>query len=119
MVDEGLLSPALEELSRLHGDLLARAERLAPSDVSAVLNLGAAVVLHGFLERAYLQPRCPLLDSAVITEMAAEHDHLAAHLPLLDELFRAEPGSPDVGPLSAALLERLRAHLARDNRVFY
>lgn len=116
------LSPSTfdpENPARYHRWLLDLATRTTSDDVQAVLNLGAGVVLHGSLEPAHLQEVLRFVDPTVLRTLTIEHEQLAADLDLLEELAETEPDSEDVRLLAAALLERLRAHLARDERTLY
>jgi hypothetical protein len=109
----------IQQLARAHGGLARRAaaaDSLAPA---SVLDLGAAVLFHGAVERELLFPVSPFLASEVQTEDAARHAQLADDLALLESLIDTDPDSPDVGILASALLARLKAHIARDDRVFY
>ncbi len=92
---------------------------IAPTAVPAVLDLGAAVLLHGMLEHELDSLRHPLLDDVVRAQLQREHDEFAEDLELLDSLWRQEPSSSDLASLSAAVLERLKQHLAKDQRMTY
>ncbi len=111
-----------ERLARIagaHHRLAERAGALDAASPPAVLDLGAAVLFHGELERQWLFARHPLLDPAVIEQLTAEHDQLALDLETFDSLWHADPESHDVPALSGSLLSRLRDHIARDERVLY
>lgn len=113
--DQGLIG----QLARTHH---AIARRIAAADdlpPRGVLDLGAAVVFHGAVERELLFPLNPLLDFELQAEFAAKHAELAEDLMLLESLLDTDPGSPDVQILSSALLARLKEHVARDDRLFY
>ena len=102
-----------------HRSLVALAADTASDDIQAVLNLGAAVLVHGSLERLHLQRVLQLVDPSVLRELEQEHQRLEEHLDLLRELQQSEPGAEDVTILAAALLERLRQHIDRDERTLY
>lgn len=110
----------LERLAVAHDGLRRRIEWLAASpSPAAVLDIGAAVVFHGVLEEHWLHASDTLLEPATVTQLAIEHARLADDLDLLGSLYDSHPDSPDLGPLADALLTRLRAHITRDDRVFY
>lgn len=98
---------------------MRQAERTRSGDVQAVLNLGAAVLLHASLEPAHLERVLRLVDPTVRRELADEHEHLEEDLDLLQELNDTEPEAEDVALLADAVLARLRAHLERDERTLY
>ena len=98
---------------------LARRLAAAPPNPADVLDLGTAVVLHGALERRWLLSLRPMLDKAAIAQLDEEHERLEDDLDLLESIVEANPDSPDVASLCTALLERLRDHVARDERVLY
>ena len=102
-----------------HRTLVDLAEDTASEDIQAVLSLGAAVLAHGSLERLHLERVLRLVDPSVLRELGQEHQRLQEHLELLRELQQSEPGSEDVAILAAALLERLREHIDRDERTLY
>ncbi len=112
--DQALVS----RVTRAHVRLARRLAEARPSPAD-VLDLGTAVVLHGALERRWLLSRRPMLDKAAIAQLDQEHERLDDDLELLESILDASPDSPDIGPLCAALLERLREHVARDERVLY
>ena len=59
----------------------------------------------------------PLLDPAVRTELAADHQRIAEDLDLLDSLLQTTPTSADVAVLTASLVRRMRQHISRDGRL--
>ncbi len=105
-------------VTRAHGRLARRLAEARP-EPREVLGLGTAVVLHGALERRVLLAQSPVLDQAAVAQLDEEHARLEEDLELLESILEASPDSPDVGPLCGALLERLREHVARDDRVLY
>jgi uncharacterized protein (DUF2236 family) len=108
-----------DRLARLHRGLVERAQAADGTCVAAVLNLGAATLLHAELETLFLRARSRFLDPAVVEELAADHDRLAQGLGLLEQLWRDDPASPDLVPLAAAVHQHLRGHVERDERALY
>lgn len=90
-----------------------------PVSVTTVLDLGSAVLLHGMLEKELEWHLRGLLDQAATEQLQREHEEFAESLELLNSLWRQEPDSPDLAPLSAAVLVRLRQHVAKDQRMMY
>jgi len=115
VVTVDLLQQGAEE----HHTLLARAKCTGVEDVTAILNLGSAVVLHGVLERSQVYAANPYLADAVIEQFTADHARLADDLALLEDFRQSDPESPDLVALSASLLERLLDHVERDERTLY
>jgi hypothetical protein len=107
----------LDDLAARHGQLRLRAERTAGSDAAAVLELGAAVLVHRALQVARATRILTWLDPAVAARIGAEQDELGQDLELLRELLESEPPSDDATVLAAALLRRIREHLRHDERV--
>lgn len=114
-----LIGDPIREIDRVHHDLTERVAATSWGSVGEVLNLGAAVLLHASLERFVVRPRHGFLDPVAITDLEADHERMTRDLVTLAELWRTEPGSPDVATLASAIFERLRAHLARDDRAIY
>lgn len=109
----------LDEIHRIHGELAERTADGSWESVDAVLYLGAAVLLHGVLERTVPHSGRELLDAAALGELEAEHRRLADDLRTLRDLSRTAPASPDVQQLADALFRRLGGHLRRDARILY
>jgi hypothetical protein len=109
----------LQQGAEEHRTLLARAKCTSVDDVTAILNLGSAVVLHGVLERSQVYAANPYLAGAVIEQFTADHARLADDLALLEDFRQSDPESPDLVALSASLLERLLDHVERDERTLY
>lgn len=111
----------IEAAARAHGDLRRRAAATSADDADAVLNLGAAVVVHGVLERALGLPSSNYVAAAVVEELLADHRQLAEDLALLEELNRSESERrcPDTEALSKAVMAHLTQHLERDDRLLY
>lgn len=109
----------LDEIRTVHQELERRASGSGWESVDAVLNLGAAVLLHGLLERLIIHPNHVLLDPAVIQDLNTEHRRLTRHLQTLEELRHSDPTSPDLPPLAEAVFHRLKEHLQRDARTIY
>lgn len=119
MATDPRAAESLAEIRRIHQDLAERTAEAQGECVGAVLNLGAAVLLHGALERLAVLPSLHLLDPAVVRELEVEHARLADDLRTLGELWRTSPTSPDVRSLSEAIFRHLREHLRRDARMLY
>ncbi|MGD8817187.1 MAG: hypothetical protein PVJ51_08365 [Acidobacteriota bacterium] len=111
----------IEAAARAHRELRRRAASTTADDTDAVLNLGAAVILHGVLERALELPRCSYVAAAVVEELLADHQRLAEDLGLLEELTRSESERRrnDAEALSKAVMAHLAEHLERDDRLLY
>lgn len=112
--DQALVS----RVTRAHLRLARRVAEARPTPAD-VLDLGTAVILHGALERRWLLALRPMLDKAAVAQLDEEHERLEDDLELLESILDTTPDSPDVSPLCAALLERLREHVARDERLLY
>lgn len=113
-------APLIEAAASAHRDLLRRAACTSADDVGAVLNLGAAVVVHGLLEQALVLPASSYVAAAVVEELLADHQRLAEDLGLLEELTRSESErSDDADALSKAVMAHLTEHLERDDRLLY
>jgi hypothetical protein len=110
--------PLVALVTRAHGRLARRLAEARP-EPRDVLDLGTAVILHGALERRLLLAPSPVLDQAALAQLEEEHARLEDDLELLESILETNPDSPDVAPLCTALLERLRDHVARDDRVLY
>ncbi|HUP21903.1 MAG TPA: hypothetical protein VNB06_03070 [Thermoanaerobaculia bacterium] len=107
----------LERLARRHALLQRQAERTPATDPSAVLELGASVLVHRGLQVASAVRSLSWLDPAVLARVGEEQDQLGQDLELLRELLESVPGSADAIVLAGALLDRLRQHLHHDERV--
>lgn len=112
-------SDLLRRAAREHRRLERLAATVRESDPEAVLQLGAAVVLHGLVEELHLFALHRLLDPSVRDELRAEHDRIEETLSLLEELLAEPVPSDDLAALTAALARRLREHVERDGRVLY
>lgn len=106
-------------VQELHRRLLSRAAETPAADVAAVLNLGAAVLLHGSLEPTHLGVVWSWVDPAVRVELEREHQALAEDLDFLSELVENDPDSEDLLVTTAALRTRLTEHIERDDRTLY
>jgi hypothetical protein len=102
-----------------HRSLIALAAETRSGNVQAVLNLGAAVLLHGLLEPTHLGAILRLVDPTVRFELQQEHAGLESDLALLAELNRSGDATEDSEALAGALLVRLRNHVQRDERTLY
>ena len=107
------------QLARAHHGLAKRVRAADALTPGTVLDIGAAVLFHGAVERELLFPLNPLFDPEVQNEYAGRHTKLADDLALLESLVETSPDSPDVEILSSVLLSRLKEHLAQDDRLFY
>lgn len=110
---------ATDRAAAQHRALLELAASTRPENIEAVLNLGAAVLMHGLLEPAVLEPVLRLVDPSVREALRDEHTALADDLALLAELHRDGSQAADAEALAGALHARLREHLARDERTLY
>ncbi len=119
MKSEAVTVDLLQQGAEEHRKLLLRAEFTRSEDVTAVLNLGSAVLLHGVLERSHVYAANQYLSAEVIEQFTADHARLAEDLALLEDLRRSDTESQDLATLSAALLERLLDHMERDERTLY
>jgi hypothetical protein len=108
----------IRQLADAHHGLARRVASAADLSPRAVLDLGAAVLFHGAVERELLFPLSPL-EFEVQAEFVARHAQLADDLALLESLIETDPDSPDVAILASALHARLKEHISRDDRVFY
>lgn len=107
------------EVAALHQWLADLASDTDSADPQAVLNLGAAVVLHGSLEPWHLARVLRLADPAVVTELQTDHTRLHKDLQFLREQARAGADADELEQLCAGLLVALRRHLDRDQRTLY
>ena len=102
-----------------HRHLLELAAATRADDLQAVLNLGAAVLLHAALEPAHLRRVLALIDPAVLEELQDQHVQLEHDLRFLRELAEGDPHSEDLELMTSAVLERIRSHIERDQRTLY
>jgi hypothetical protein len=102
-----------------HHALSELAAATSPGNVEAVLNLGAAVLMHALLEPAVLDPVLRLVDRSVRESLRDEHVALGDDLALLAEIHRGGDPGGDAEILASALHARLTAHVARDERTLY
>lgn len=107
------------QASAQHRALVELTEMTRPDNIEAVLNLGAAVLMHSLVEPTVLEPVLGLVDPAVRQSLRDEHTALSEDLALLDELYREGGQTGDVETLARALHARLREHAARDERTLY
>lgn len=107
------------QLVRANARFLHRAFRTDEASVAAVLNLGVGVVLLDQMTQCMMDSLTPLLDEGVLDRLAADEQDLSENLDHLDSLSATDPHSPDVNALAGALIERIRAHLERKDRVIY
>lgn len=112
-------SAKFQRVQELHQRLLERAKETSASDFDAVLNLGAAVLLHGTLEATHLDLVWNWVDPNVRVELENEHGELAHDLDFLTELSQTDPGSEDLILTAKALSRRLKRHIERDERILY
>ncbi len=108
----------LVEAERAHRALIVRAERTSCRCPEAVLNLGATIAAHA-AHLSYLRRLNRFVDELILEELSVDHRRLAEDLELLESLARSAPDSPDIEPLASALVERIRALLEREQRIFY
>lgn len=119
MTDDSALTSVLVAAAREHRRLQRRAARTDAAEIDAVLGLGSAVVLHGLLEQARIYAVHPCLDPRLIEDLVEEHSRIAEDLVLLEEVTEGRSDDADRDALAAALLDRLRRHLERDQRALY
>lgn len=112
-------STSVAGIAGLHKWLAELARDTSPVDVHAVLNLGAAVVLHGSLEPCHLGRVLRLADPAVVADLEADHSRLHKDLVFLHEQTHSGADAQEQAALAAGLLEALRRHLDRDERTLY
>jgi hypothetical protein len=108
--------PALAAWSRAQRALEERRHNrcMCPEDALAA---GRALLAFADREHEAFSALAPLLDPAAQQEFVAEHQQIAEDLTLLDGRIQTTPDSPDVAVLTAALLRRMRHHIARDGRL--
>lgn len=107
------------QAAREHRRLARRAGDTPDSDFAAVLALGLAVSMHGVVEQIGLYAANRFLDPSVVERLREEHRRLADDLAFFEQLLGSKPDSEDLPALSQALLQRLRVHLERDERLLY
>ena len=81
------------------------------------LLVGESLLAFAAREDEAFSALTPLLDPAVRTELAADHQRIAEDLDLLDSLLQTTPTSADVAVLTASLVRRMRQHISRDGRL--
>ena len=118
-MNEGVLQHALKRLAPANARLLARAKRTSGESADAVLNLGAGIVFLNQMTNCLVGSLESLLDEAVQQQLAADERDLAENLDHLDVLCDTEPDSADIAALATALVERMREHLERKDRVVF
>lgn len=111
----------LSRLAGAHDALLdqANAQREKDPSTDVLLSLGAGVRVHQVMMELIPESLRAVADEAVVAELGAEAKRLDENLDYLKSLRAAEPHSPDVAPLAAALLERIRQHLERCDRALF
>lgn len=114
---------AIEEtLSRVtdaHSALLERCRRVERPSVDVALSLGAAVRVHQVMVELIPEPLRSFADEGILAELGVEERRLEENLDYMKSLSEAEPDSRDVRELAEALVERMRQHLERSDRVFF
>ncbi len=112
------LDARLAEMANTNRALLQRAQRTEGDCPSAVLNLGVAVAALSTQACSAVEIN-RFLDQAVLDELLGERHSLAEDLELLDSLVETSSKSPDVEPLSTALLRRIEKLLEREHSVLF
>jgi hypothetical protein len=104
-----------------HDALLGEANVHRENGPSAdlLLALGAGVRIHHVMMELIPDSLRSVADEGLIAELGVEATRLDENLDYLKSLCAAEPQSPDVAPLTAALLDRIRQHLERCDRVLF
>jgi hypothetical protein len=109
----------LSKLTGAHSALLEHCRRVESPSVDVALSLGAAVRIHQVMVELIPEPLRSLTDEGIAAELGLEERSLAENLDYLGSLSEAEPDSPDVSELAAALVERMRQHLERSHRALF
>jgi hypothetical protein len=109
----------LSRVAGAHAALLDESRRIERSSVDVTLSLGAALRLHQVMLELIPDPLRSFANEEIVAELGIEERGLAENLDYLKSLHAAEPNSPDVNPLAAALLDRIRQHLERSERVLF
>jgi hypothetical protein len=111
----------LSRLSQAHRALLdeARAHREQHPALDIALSLGAGVRVHQVMVELIPDSLRSVADEGLIEALGVESRRLEENLDFLKSMSETEPRSPDVGPLSAALVERIREHLERSDRALF
>lgn len=109
----------LSRVAGAHAALLDESRRIERSSVDVTLSLGAALHLHQVMLELIPDPLRSIASEEIVAELGIEQRSLAENLDYLRSLHAAEPDSPDVEPLAAALLDRIRQHLERSDRVLF
>lgn len=109
----------LSKLAGAHRSLLARARSTGCACPDAVLSLGVALELHRLLMGFVPRGARALLDDSVVEDIDTEGAGIAENLAHLSAVRDSEPHSAEVDTLSAALLDRMKAHLDRCDRAVF
>lgn len=95
-------------------EALVRQAGHSPQDV---LEIGRQVLQFAEREEEAFRSLLPLMDNAVRTGLATEHEQFGEDLRLLEWLLAHTPDSPDVSALASSLARRMTDHLERDGRL--
>lgn len=91
--------------------------RRAGHSPQEVLEIGRQVLQFAEREEEAFRSLLPLMDNAVRTVLATEHEQFSEDLRLLEWLLVHTPDSPDVPALAGSLARRMTDHLERDGRL--
>lgn len=114
-----VLKRTLSRVIGAHAALLDESRRIERSSVDVALSLGAALHLHQVMLELIPDPLRSFANEEIVGELGLEARSLAENLDYLRSLHAAEPDSPDVDPLAAAVLDRIRQHLERSERMLF
>jgi hypothetical protein len=119
MSDHRSIAESLAGSSELHEILVRRARATDPGRPGEVLNLVAAVVIHGLVERAAVLDRTRLVSAELRRGLEEEHASLRDALELIEELAADADADDDLRALCRAVHEKVVRHVERDERVIY
>jgi len=110
---------SFECAAELHSVLLRRAHATDRDSPAQVLNLAAAVVLHGLLERAAVLGTARFVSEDLRDSLENEHASLRGAIDLMEELATNPADADDLQALGRAVHDEILQHVERDNRVIY
>lgn len=112
-------SDALQQAARIHELLVERARATDPDDPDAVLNLAAAVIMHGLLESTAVFANARFVTAELRGDLEAEHAALCDAMSLIGELADDPAGESDLHAVCVAVHDKIVRHVERDERVIY